>query len=353
MNFESFLGVIILLSQQLKPTISHEYSPRDEYTAGRKYYKQWLGLTSVPTDIPADALEIYIRHNTISRIRANAFSQLSQCRKLSLHQNKISEVESGVFNELKALTYLTLGSNNIQRLHQNMFNGLKMLADLRVYDNKISDIEIGTFNGLTSLVSLTLGDNRLQRLQTNMFSSLTNLTYLRLYGNRISEIEPGSFNGLSKLEHLDLKSNKLDELHLGTFCGLYSLRELYLEDNRMKTLPAAIFDHLPHPLQLRLHDHVDHQTPVNPLQCDTNLCWLKLEEHQVTIIWDKSISKTRCTDEIDWDLWICKEGGIIFSFFIHLFIVNNSGAKLIAYMFCKSNFFDNFRYRSTDTCLIA
>ena len=46
----------------------------NEYTSDRKYYSVFQGLTDIPTDIPAHALEVYIRGNTIDKIKADTFS---------------------------------------------------------------------------------------------------------------------------------------------------------------------------------------------------------------------------------------------------------------------------------------
>ena len=124
------LDALILLTQQYKSATSQ--SPRDEYTADRKYYKTHLGLTAIPSDIPTDALRVVIDYNTITKIEVNAFYQLSQCTELYLGRNQISEVEPGAFNGLIALKYLNLEFN------------------------QIIVMEAGTFNGLTAVISLSL-----------------------------------------------------------------------------------------------------------------------------------------------------------------------------------------------------
>ena len=83
-------------------------SQRDEYTSYRKYYKVNLGLTAIPTDIPADALEVYITSNDITKIEANVFSELSQCRRLYLRFNDIIDLEPAAFNGLTSLLVLDL-----------------------------------------------------------------------------------------------------------------------------------------------------------------------------------------------------------------------------------------------------
>ena len=82
----------------------------------RTYYKINEGLTSIPTDIPADALEVYLYHNCITRIEANVLSHLSVCKHLELNNNEITDIEPRAFNGLSALTWLDLSRNKITEL---------------------------------------------------------------------------------------------------------------------------------------------------------------------------------------------------------------------------------------------
>lgn len=154
-----FSGIFILLTQQYKSTVCESYKmfewpePRDEYT-DKKYYKMALGLIEIPTDIPEDSVEVYLSYNNITKIKANAFSQLANCTNLFLQRNQISEIEPGAFNELTALEYLDLSYNRLERLHRNMFSDLMSCLALSVSTNQISEVEPGTFNGLSALKNL-------------------------------------------------------------------------------------------------------------------------------------------------------------------------------------------------------
>ena len=113
----------------------------NRYTSDSKYYKYSQGLTAIPTDIPTDALEVYIWFNRITRIETNVFARLSQCIVLQLVSNQITEVESGAFNGLRVLTILYLSKNNLERLHKNMFSHLQNCKRLNLHSNRISGIE--------------------------------------------------------------------------------------------------------------------------------------------------------------------------------------------------------------------
>ena len=82
----------------------------------REYHRTYQGLTEVPSDIPADVLGVQLSYNVITRIRANAFSHLSECRTLRLVRNGISTIEPEGFNGLTNLTWLDLQYNWISEL---------------------------------------------------------------------------------------------------------------------------------------------------------------------------------------------------------------------------------------------
>ena len=130
-----------------------------------KYYKVNVGLTATPTDIPDDALEVWIQHNEINEIEANTFSDLSQCWNPDLSSNNISEVESGAFVGLTALIHLSLAGNRLQQLYTDMFSSdLKFCNTLYVQDNQISEVQLGSFNGLLALRRLNFNGNQIREI---------------------------------------------------------------------------------------------------------------------------------------------------------------------------------------------
>ena len=166
-----------MLTQQYKTTLSQS-ATRDEYTSDRKYHKVNQNLTSIPTDIPTDALEVYIQDNTIQKIEANAFSILPQCEKLHLERNKINEVEPGAWNGLTALDWLWIDYNELKALYANMFSDLSNCTVLVLQYNPISEIEPGSFNGLSNLGTLTLIANPLTSVNAATFQGLGGLRIL-------------------------------------------------------------------------------------------------------------------------------------------------------------------------------
>ena len=146
---------------------------------------------------------------------------------------------------------------------------------------------------------IDLSGCQISRLRDLSFMNLSNCTYLSLSTNSISQIDVGAFNGLKNLKKLILSGNKLASLDPGVFSALISLKELDLSNNKISTIKSGVLGGLPRPLTLKLHD--------NPVQCASDICWLKVEYYKDTI----NLSKLpTCANGKDWILWgNCLEEG--------------------------------------------
>ena len=99
--------------------LTQQYNPahcRYEYTADRKYFRTYGLLRVIPRFIPADAVEVDLHGNRITRIESYTFSRLTQCTNLDLSSNRISEVQAEAFYGLTSLTRLSLKRNRITQL---------------------------------------------------------------------------------------------------------------------------------------------------------------------------------------------------------------------------------------------
>ncbi len=108
-----------------------------------------MGLSTIPDNIPSEAVQVDIRGNPIRTVPADVFSQLSHCIWLHLDSNEIEWIETGAFNGLISLEWLYL------------------------YGNKLSEIEPGTFSQLPALTYLFLSDNKLTALPWTVFTDGT------------------------------------------------------------------------------------------------------------------------------------------------------------------------------------
>ena len=200
-------------------------------------------------------------------------------------------VDQGAFRSLPALTFLDLSFNHFRllRLSVNMFSDLTSCEELSLSFNGISEIDPGSFNGLGNLKSLHLCFNLLTALNAGMFQGLRDLKLLVLELNRISVIDDSAF----------IHTNSINELHLG--------------NNKLTHLSEEAFSHLSRPLKLRLHKGWIFRRTLNQLQCDSDLCWLRLEELQGNITWLYDWPYTSfpptCANGINWPTWRCTKTG--------------------------------------------
>ena len=215
--------------------VPSSWTPHSDYRDW-KYYRVCQGLTSIPADIPAEAREVRIYGNTIHTLRANDFSQLSQCTVLYLDYNDIQEIQVGAFTGLTALEFLDLDYNKISRIEPGAFSGLTALRELHLDNNVISEIQAGLFTGLTALDRLHLHLNDIRHIEPGAFSGLTTLTYLRLHHNALT------------------------------------------------TLPWTIFSSVGNSGNIH-HPSLELALSGNPLHCDTSLCWIKQGEQYGWITW--------------------------------------------------------------------
>ena len=135
---------------------------------------------------------------------------------------------------------------------------------------------------------------------------------ISLYRNKIQVIEDGTFSGLDKLKTLVLSQNNISELSEGMFTGLISLQTLYLQGNRLATISSDAFSQLYRPFTLVLSDSRIPASQRNPLQCNTDLCWLKQELVDRTIYLDTRYNHFKhilCSNGGNWDTWTCNPEG--------------------------------------------
>ena len=163
----------------------------------------------------------------------------------------------------------------------------------------------------------TFKNKLLKMIFNNLQVSLEKL-YLHL--NSIFHIEDKAFSNLVKLRRLDLHYNSLGSLRPEIFSGLESLKYMHLAGNRLTMLVADVFKHLPRPLELWLSTPRAPPTRQNVLNCDTRLCWVKVEELRKTITWTSDEFKPRCADGIEWDSLNCSETGHM-SHYIHFILI--------------------------------
>ena len=285
---------------------------RNEYVAG-VFYRTDSGLVEVPSNIPAEATEVYLQDNKITELKTWAFSHLTECTKLDIHNNSITTIEGDAFSGIQQLGYLYLYHNKIKILQKSMFSGLNSLTTLDIHSNFIETIQDGCFSDLSNLF---LPANKLSGISGNMWLGLSALKYLHLHWNEIPIIKPGDFDNLPKLKILFLFDNPLTTLSHTMFS------------------PSVYPETDGHPRRI--------QMALGLMKCNSSLCWLKQGEQRGWITWYDDTNKIYQPDCISHpDLWTdvdlsCPKNGLYMD---HIIIFGSFRVTVVVdWWFCPKNF---------------
>ena len=239
-------------------------------------------LTEVPTDIPRNATNLDLSHNSLVILHRDTFIQLPNLTTLHLYYNKIAIVQYGAFGGLSKLKNFRIDHNNLSVIPD--VSGLSTLNTLFLSHNtRIQFINATMFDDMSRLNVL-----RLESIGASNIPNLPplNLRHLYLGGNRISNVPPQSFQALKSLLRIDMEHNKLTTLpplggiekHI-KYLNLKSnrfylfpdmtayarIQQLDLSDNFITSVPEASLAHM---------QVVDVNLERNPIICVTELCWL-------------------------------------------------------------------------------
>ena len=180
----------------------------------RLYRDNW-GHTKVPTDIPTDVTDLYLRYNEITSLHDCEFCSYIQLQSLHLDGNKISQISSSAF------------SNTVLKILYLSDNQLTAMPDLEIIKETICRLD--------------LSNNQITDLDAEV--CFEHMTYLDLGENQIKFISSSAFDNCIALEKLLLKSNQLTTL---SKVPLDKLQQISVTGN--------------------------------PLVCDSRLLWLKAVE---------------------------------------------------------------------------
>ncbi len=202
--------------------------------------------------------------NDLATLSDNVFSDLSSLQALRLENNPLGELPDNVFSDLSSLQTLRLDNTALTNIPRDLFIGLSSLQTLDLSMNELEMLSDDIFSELSNLSSLSLSDNSLDVLPDRVFSGLSSLETLYLDQNFLETLPDGVFSGLSSLQGLELDRNLLNALPRGVFTGLSSLQRIKLDRNKLSTLPRRIFAGLSSLRILNLKDN-DFETLPNGL----------------------------------------------------------------------------------------
>ena len=111
-------------------------------------------LTDIP-QIPVGTWNVLIRGNNITRLRANAFSELLKLRKVRIYKNNILSIDERTFCRLASLDLLYLGEEHLSSCENRVSRFFANLTSLSVRVKGI-DIPQGEICMLKHLRTLKL-----------------------------------------------------------------------------------------------------------------------------------------------------------------------------------------------------
>lgn len=293
-------------------------------------------LADIPTDIPLQTEELYLKGNRIKTLSEGAFRDLVNLQRLVFTHNRLESLEANAFVGLTKLIHLDLRWNNLSSLPSFAFSGLDSLKMLELDFNDIQSVAESAFNGL-NLTKLGLESNRkLVEIHPDAFkdSSLLNLF---LYGSNLQSQSAEAFRELSsslqelswfnnqqpitlpanlfkdfklvrlklvsiglkdvsflkhvKADEVSLMGNPVGPIDFTRFPLLSSVRSLYLDDTNSSHIKLSHFNNLRQLENLHLESNGITTVPENmksffsrlkslkfdgnPFHCNCELIWLK------------------------------------------------------------------------------
>ncbi|KAL4224905.1 Protein-hormone receptor [Mactra antiquata] len=209
-------------------------------------------LTSIPTGLDSNILQLDLSLNPLSSLPDRAFSTLTSLIKLHLVSINISRLSDGVFYGLTKLEELSLQGNSLRTVPRDALRNLPSLKVLYLDNNKIATVPDNSFNSLPHLVNLRLDQNKLTQVPVVALTKTSNLVGLNLEGNLITTIPDYAFANLTNVEVLILSKNRISRIGNNAFDGLQVLKLLILNHNQLKKIPVAL-----HALPDLVHLHIN------------------------------------------------------------------------------------------------
>ena len=201
-------------------------------------------LTDIP-QLPVDTRTILINGNNISRLQANAFSELHKLTNMRIYKNNIRSIDERAFIGLASLENFNLVEEVLSSFESGIFRfftNVTMLS-LRVRLVEVPQREICLVKRLRTL-KLALFRFPTARFDP-CFEELAQLTFLSLKSMELRNITRATFHPLrASLTQLSLINCGLRRLHVDLLYDLSRLVLLDLGQNAISSLPNNIFAQL-------------------------------------------------------------------------------------------------------------
>lgn len=194
---------------------------------------QYLGYPEHP------ALDIAIRNTTISEIQAHVFSE--RLREISLEKVKINKIRAYAFTNLKNCKKIEIKDSNVTSVEGQAFK--KFVTDyLWITNTSIGEIPSRTFAEVEVTEEFKIQKSNFGIikplgfiLKPNAYSPKPNGLYVEIKDSTFDELEGESFKITTKSKVV-ITNNYFKKLHQSAFMGFSVIKE-----NRL-TLPDLIFN---------------------------------------------------------------------------------------------------------------
>ncbi|XP_064164759.1 leucine-rich repeat transmembrane neuronal protein 4-like [Anguilla rostrata] len=277
---------------------------------GKMAYCESGTFRDIPDNISTGCQGLSLRYNDLLDLLPYQFAHLNQLIWLYLDHNYISGVDAQAFRGIRRLKELILSSNRITQLHNTTFHPVPNLRNLDLSYNKLQALQPGQFQGLRKLQSLHLRSNGLTAVPVRAFLDCRSLEFLDLGYNRLRALTRTTFLGMPRLAELHLEHNQFSRINFFLFPRLANLRALYLQWNRIRVLNQG----LPwtwHTLQkLDLAGNEIQALDPAVFQCLPNLETLNLESNKLSNVSQEAVAAwiSLTTISLAGNMWDCGPG---------------------------------------------
>ncbi|XP_054769246.2 toll-like receptor 3 [Lytechinus pictus] len=202
----------------------------------------WLGLQSVPLELPGGVTKLNIEGNRIQNLNRSSFSHLPLLHKLNLHRNKLASINEGTFDSLPLLRELSLSQNSLAELPTTIFQKNQKLELVDFTLNLFCSVPILALRGATNLESVILIKNRINSVNFTGFKS-QDVEVIDLSSNNITSVRKNQFSPFKNIstKSFRLNYNKLTSLPDGVFGQLHMTKDLVLSHNGLQNFSLYPF----------------------------------------------------------------------------------------------------------------
>ncbi|XP_056130318.1 asporin [Lampris incognitus] len=178
---------------------------------------------------------LFLINNKVSHIHPKAFKNLQHLKLLYLSYNLLTSIPTNLPPNILELRF---HENRINSIQKEAFKGLRHLHVLELSANPLanSGIELGAFDDMSSLY-VGIAEAKLTALPKDLPASITELS---LDYNKIAKVEVEDFIRYKNLQRLGLSFNQIKSVENGSLANIPNIREMHLDNNKLKKVPAGL-----------------------------------------------------------------------------------------------------------------